>query len=167
MLEVNRRLYEMSTREDPPRVIGTTLAALIANGGHAVAMWVGDSRVYRLRDGEFKQVTKDHSEVNEMIEQGVLSEEDALDHPAANVVTRAVGGLDTLYVDLDLVELKDGDRFLVCSDGLFKDVGDREMGELVATGSPVDASDTLIETVLDREAPDNVTVIVVDFTETD
>lgn len=167
VLEVNRRLFEMSTRDDPPRVIGTTLAALVANGRHAVAMWVGDSRVYRLRGGKFRQVTKDHSEVNEMIEQGVLSEEEALDHPAANVVTRAVGGLERLFVDLDLVELADGDRFLVCSDGLFKDVSEKEMGEIVGKGSCVDASDALIETVLEREAPDNVTVIVVEFRESD
>lgn len=167
VLEVNRRLFEMSSREDPPRVIGTTLAALVANGRHAVAMWVGDSRVYRLRDGEFRPITKDHSEVNEMIEQGILSEEEALDHPAANVVTRAVGGLDSLYVDVDLVELKDRDRFLICSDGLFKDVSEREMARMVGEGSCVDASDALIETTLEREAPDNVTVIVVEFREAD
>ncbi len=167
VLEVNRRLYEMSTRDDPPRVIGTTLAALVANDRHAVAMWVGDSRVYRLRKGEFRQVTKDHSEVNEMIEQGVLSEAEALDHPAANVVTRAVGGLERLFVDLDLVELEDRDRFLVCSDGLFKDIGEDEMAEIVGKGSCVDASDALVETVLEREAPDNVTVIVVEFQESD
>ena len=166
VLEVNQRLHEMSTRDDPPRVMGTTLAAFLAHGPNAVSMWVGDSRVYRLRDGEFEQITTDHSEVEEMIAQGVLDEESALDHPAANVVTRAVGGLEHVYVDVELHTLADRDRYLICSDGLFKDLSETEISELVAKGSCVDACDALIETVLSREAADNVTVIVVEFTET-
>ena len=165
VLEVNRRLHEMSTRDDPPRVIGTTLAALLAFGSNAIGMWVGDSRVYRLRDGELSQMTTDHSEVEEMIEQGILTEESAIDHPAANVVTRAVGGLDHLYVDLALLNLADEDRYLICSDGLYKDLSEQEIGELVSGGSCVEACDALVDTVLSREAADNVTVVVVDFRE--
>jgi serine/threonine protein phosphatase Stp1 len=164
VLEVNGRLHEMSLEGDDPKVMGSTLAALLAFESHVVSMWVGDSRVYRLREGELlKQVTTDHSEVEEMIAQGTLDEASALDHPAANVVTRAVGGLEHVYVDLELDELEDKDRYLICSDGLFKDLSEEEIEELLGEGSCVDACDTLIDTVLKRECADNVTVVVVEF----
>jgi len=164
VLEVNRRLHDMSFEGDEPRVMGSTLAALLAYENHVVCMWVGDSRVYRLREGELlKQVTTDHSEVEEMIAQGILDEESALDHPAANVVTRAVGGLEHVYVDVELDELEDKDRFLICSDGLFKDLSEEELEELLGEGSCVDAADDLVDTVLERECADNVTVVVVEF----
>lgn len=166
VLEVNGRLHAMSFEGDDPKVMGTTLAALLAFDTHVVSMWVGDSRVYRLREGELlKQITTDHSEVEEMIAQGTLDEAAALDHPAANVVTRAVGGLEHVYVDLVLDELEDKDRFLVCSDGLFKDLSEEELEELLGEGSCVDACDALIDTVLERECADNVTVVVVEFNE--
>ena len=166
VLEVNGRLHAMSFEGDDPKVMGTTLAALLAFDSHVVSMWVGDSRVYRLREGELlKQVTTDHSEVEEMIAQGTLNEAEALDHPAANVVTRAVGGLEQVYVDLVLGELEDKDRFLICSDGLFKDLSEEELEELLGEGSCVDACDALIDTALQRECADNVTVVVVEFNE--
>lgn len=164
VLEVNSTLHAMSFEGDEPKVMGSTLAALLAHDKHVVGMWVGDSRIYRLREGELlKQVTTDHSEVEEMIAQGTLDEEAALDHPSANVVTRAVGGLDHVYVDLVLDELEDKDRFLICSDGLFKDLSEEEIEELLGGGSCVDACNALIDTVLEREAADNVTVVVVQF----
>jgi serine/threonine protein phosphatase PrpC len=166
VLEVNRRLYEMSHQEEPPRVIGSTLAALLIHGSYAICMWAGDSRVYRLRRGALHQMTRDHSEIEELIAKGELDEASALDHPAANVVTRAVGGLEHLYVDLRLYTIRDGDRFLLCSDGLFKDLAEKELRDLVAEGSSVEACDALIETVLSREAADNVTVIIVELAET-
>jgi len=166
VLEVNRRLHDMSFEGDEPKVMGSTLAALLAFENHVLSMWVGDSRVYRLREGELlKQVTTDHSEVEEMIASGTLDEASALDHPAANVVTRAVGGLEHVYVDLELDELEDKDRFLICSDGLFKDLSEEEIEELLGEGSCVDACHALIDTVLGRECADNVTVIVVEFSE--
>lgn len=166
VLEVNRRLHDMSTQGPDPKVMGSTLAALLAFRKHVVCMWVGDSRVYRLREGELlKQLTTDHSEIEEMIAAGKLDEESALTHPSANVVTRAVGGLDHVYVDVELDELENNDRFLVCSDGLFKDLSEEEIEEMLGTGSCVDACDALIDTVLAREAADNVTVVVVEFNE--
>jgi len=168
VLEVNRLLHHMSFEGDDPKVMGTTLAALLAFGSHVVSMWVGDSRVYRLREGDLlKQVTTDHSEVEEMIAEGTLDEASALDHPAANIVTRAVGGLEHVYVDLQLDELEDKDRYLICSDGLFKDLSEEELEELLGEGSCVDACHALIDTVLERECADNVTVVVVEFNESE
>lgn len=166
VLDANLRLHDMSLEGEDAKVMGTTLAALLAFEKHVVSMWVGDSRVYRLREGELlKQVTTDHSEVEEMIAQGVLSKAEALDHPSANVVTRAVGGLKSVYVDLELDELEDKDRYLICSDGLFKDLSEEEIEELMGQGSCSDACHALIDTVLEREAADNVTVVIVDFSE--
>ncbi|TDJ32963.1 MAG: serine/threonine-protein phosphatase [Gammaproteobacteria bacterium] len=166
VLEVNRRLHDMSIEGDDPKVMGSTIAALLTFDTHVVSMWVGDSRIYRLREGELlKQVTTDHSEVEEMISQGTLDAASALDHPAANVVTRAVGGLEHVYVDLELDELEDKDRYLICSDGLFKDLSEEEIEELLGEGSCVDASNALIDVVLERECADNVTVVVVEFNE--
>ncbi len=167
VLDVNRRLHEMSTEGDEARVVGSTLAALLAFGPNVLSMWAGDSRVYRLRQGDLlKQVTRDHSEVEEMIAQGTLDAESALDHPAANVVTRAVGGMPDLYIDLELGELEDKDRYLICSDGLFKDLAEEEIEEIVFEGSCTDACERLIDTALERECADNVTVVVVEFNET-
>lgn len=167
VLEVNRRLHDMSTEGDEPRVVGSTLAALLAHGPNVVSMWAGDSRVYRMREGDLlKQVTRDHSEIEEMIAQGKIDEEAALDHPAANVVTRAVGGMPHLYVDLELGDLDDKDRYLLCSDGLFKDLSEEEIEEIVFEGTCIEVCDRLIETALSRECADNVTVVVVEFHET-
>lgn len=166
VLDANLRLHDMSLEGEDAKVMGTTLAALLAFEKHVVCMWVGDSRVYRLREGELlKQVTTDHSEVEEMIAQGVLDKAEAMDHPSANVVTRAVGGLKSVYVDLELDELEDKDRYLICSDGLFKDLSEEEIEELMGQGSCSDACHALIDTVLEREAADNVTVVIVDFSE--
>ncbi len=166
VLEVNNRLHELSFHDPDAKVMGCTLAALLAFGRYIACMWVGDSRVYRLREGDLlRQMTIDHSEVEEMVAEGKLDETDALEHPSANIVTRAVGGLEHVYVDVDIDELEDKDRFLVCTDGLFKDLTEEELEELMGNGSCVDVCDALIDTVLQRECADNVTVIVVDFNE--
>ena len=100
-----------------------------------------------------------------MIAQGILDAESALDHPNANVVTRAVGGMPNLYIDLELGELGDKDRYLICSDGLFKDLAEEEIEEILSEGSCTEACNHLIDTALERECADNVTVVVVEFHE--
>jgi serine/threonine protein phosphatase PrpC len=163
LMEANRKLFEMSISGPEQRVIGSTAAALLAFGNHCLCAWVGDSRVYRLRDGEFQQVTRDHSEVEEMLEQGLITLEDAVDHPSGNVITRAVGGARTLFVDLELLELQKGDRFLVCSDGLYKELSEDEMQDCLASGNCKQVSQNLVDMALARECADNVTVVVVEF----
>lgn len=161
---VNTRLYEMSLDEESPRLVGSTLASLIAFSGHCVVAWVGDSRVYRLRAGKLEQISRDHSQVEDMIDQGTLSREAAEDHPDANVITRAVGGQADIVVDMALAEIMDDDRFLLCSDGVFKDIAELEIAGLVAQGDCMQACNALIDEALRRECKDNVTVVVVDFT---
>ncbi len=142
------------------RTIGTTVAALLLAEERAACLWVGDSRVYRLRGGTLRQMTRDHSQVDQLVAAGIIRPEEAADHPLANVVTRAIGGEPDLALDVVEDALSPGDVFLVCSDGLNKCLSDAEIAGLLA-GAPSSACDALVRAVLARGAPDNVSVAVV------
>jgi serine/threonine protein phosphatase PrpC len=142
------------------QAIATTIVALLLFDGRFACAWAGDSRLYLLRDGQFRQVNRDHSEVQEMVDVGLLDPADARHHPRSNVVTRAVGAFETLDLETTEEILCKDDVFLLCSDGLTKTMEDREIAALL--GMPVDELvRTLVATALDRGAPDNVTVIAV------
>lgn len=166
LLEVNKALIDEASKREEPTTIGSTVVALLAVGNYCACLWAGDSRAYRLRDGQMTPVSQDHSQVEEMIEQGLLLREDAETHPAANVITRAVGAAEELFVDVELVELQDGDRFLLCSDGLFKEVSEPEIAQHMQRGSCQDVSHDLVELALERGSRDNVTVVTIDFNKT-
>jgi serine/threonine protein phosphatase PrpC len=142
-------------------VMGSTVAALYLHADSACMVWCGDSRIYRLRDNTLEQLTEDHSLVQELHRLGELSAEEAENHPSANVITRAIGVADELDVQIREVELIAGDRFLVCSDGLFKDVAFAEVQTNLSLPSPSQALDALVELALRRGGTDNVTAIVV------
>jgi len=162
LLTTNRRLRDLSNQHPDQATIGSTVAGMVARGGYAVALWVGDSRVYRLRNGDLKQLTQDHSQVEELIARGLLLREDAEQHPAANVVTRAVGATDELYVDLDYTDMCTGDRFLLCSDGLTKELRHAEIAATLGReGGAEEIGAALVDLALRRGARDNVTVVVV------
>jgi protein phosphatase len=163
VLDANRRLYSMAMLGDDNKIIGCTVVALLANGRHCVCAWAGDSRVYRLRGGKLAQITRDHSEVEELIERGEISKEAASAHAAQNIVTRAVGGAEQLFLDYTVHEIRDGDRFLICSDGLYKELADDKLVERLGNPSCVAACNELLDTALAGECADNVTAIVVDF----
>ena len=165
VLDANQRLYSMASQADGDKIIGCTLAALLASGRHCLSVWAGDSRVYRLRDGQLEQLTRDHSEVEELLERGELSPESAGNHAAQNIVTRAVGGAERLFLDYAVDEIRDGDRFLICTDGLYKELSPEDLTERLKTPTCVAACDALLETALERDCGDNVTAIVVDFRE--
>ncbi len=142
-------------------VMGSTVAALYLHHQSACLVWCGDSRIYRLRDGTLEQLTEDHSLVQELHRLGELSAEEAENHPSANVITRAIGVADELDVQIQEVDLMAGDRFLVCSDGLFKDVAFTELEANLSLPSPSQALDALVALALRRGGTDNVTGIVV------
>ena len=160
---VNRELRELAaTRE--AATIGSTVVALIAHGAHAVCLWAGDSRAYRLRDGVLVQVTQDHALVADLVDRGVLSAEQAANHPQSNLVTRAVGAADSFKLDLEILRLQPGDRFMLCSDGLDKELRDDEIREVLLREDGADAADALVELALSRGSRDNVTVVAVQIT---
>ena len=145
------------------QTIGSTVAALVAKGHLGVCAWAGDSRVYRCRDGSIEQVTQDHALVEELVERGVLTRDQAVGHPQGNLVTRAVGAADQLCLDLEVIELRDGDTFILCSDGLDKEVTPEEIAEVVARENDRAVSEVLVDIALSRGCRDNITVIAVDI----
>ena len=162
LLSVNRALREEAERRSES-VIGSTVAALIAVGRHAVAVWAGDSRVYLFRDGTLRPLTHDHSQVEELIAEGSLTRDQAENHPAANVITRAVGGDDDLRLDAQIQEILDQDICLLCTDGLTKEVKEQEIAETLRDSDPRLAPQLLVDLACRRGARDNVTVVAVRF----
>jgi protein phosphatase len=141
--------------------MGTTVAGLLVRDGVAAVAHVGDSRVYRYRGGELRLLTRDHTWVNEQVMAGFLSEDQARTHPLRNVVTRALGGEADVAVDLQEVELRKGDLYLICSDGLTSMLQDAEIRARVASGRPLDEiCRMLIADANERGGVDNITVIL-------
>ena len=145
------------------RIMGTTLVALLLRQGYGVFLWVGDSRLYRLREGRLYQMTMDHSQVFNYISTGMLSPEEARMHPLRNRITRAVGTPDGPNMDLDMTVLQAGDRYLLCTDGLTGSLSDADLLELLGAGGSTRLTcEQLVEKTLEGEALDNVTVVIVD-----
>jgi serine/threonine protein phosphatase PrpC len=163
LLGVNRRLMAEAASRGTETTIGSTVVVLLAHGSHCACLWAGDSRIYRLRDGRLQQITQDHSQVMDLVEQGLILREDAESHPAANIVTRAVGAAEGLYLDVEVEALQPGDRYLLCSDGLNKELSDTDIAGLLAQGDCQVACDSLVELTLERGSRDNVSVVVIDF----
>ena len=165
LCEVNRRLREESAQRYQHRTIGSTVVVLAAYEGQCACLWVGDSRIYRLRDGQLQQLTRDHSHVQELVDQGLISPEEAHHHPLSNVITRAVGSADELHVDEVDYPLRAGDMFLLCSDGLNKTVSDEEIARLLSHSDHncQEAVKAFIHLALMRDASDNVTTVVVNI----
>lgn len=157
--DVHQDLRDQAEARGPRSIIASTLVVLLARDGHFACLWAGDARAYVLRNGSIAQVTRDHSLVQELVDAGTITAEEAEGHPRANVITRAVGAAEALELDKVSNRLAAGDRFLLCSDGLNKTLSDAELGALL--GGP-DPGETLIEAALARRATDNVTVVAVE-----
>lgn len=144
-----------------PVTIASTLVALLASGPHFACLWAGDSRAYLLRSGVLTRLTRDHSLVQALVDQGALTEEQAEGHPHANIITRAIGA-DGPDPELDKVTglAEEGDRYLLCSDGLTKTLDDAQVLRLLSADDP---AQRLVAAALERGASDNVTVVVVAF----
>ncbi len=144
-------------------IIASTVVILMVRDGHFVCFWAGDSRAYLLRDGLLQQISRDHSLVQDLVDTGVITAAQAEGHPQSNVITRAVGA-DSATLELDKVsgKLLDGDRFLLCSDGLCKTLDDSAMERMLAADASVDIAGALIGAALQQGARDNVTAIVVE-----
>ncbi len=143
--------------------MGTTVVAALFDADRATLVHVGDSRAYLFRDGELRRLTDDHSWVQEQVNAGILSEDEAKSHPLKNVVTRALGGAAHVSVDLIEVPVRAGDRYLLCSDGLTGMLPDEELYEHFRTAASLDATvRNLIEVANARGGVDNITAILVE-----
>jgi len=158
--QVNAALRQETARRGVG-TMGSTLVLLAARGANATCLWAGDSRLYRLRAGQLAAISHDHSYVQELLDHRQLSEAEAREHPMANVVTRAVGAQDRLELSAVELEVRPGDCFLLCSDGLNKTVEDHELREVLGNAGPYEVVRSLVHLGLTRGAPDNITAVVV------
>lgn len=161
ILDANQRILEYSEIMHDGRTIGSTVVSLLIKGQVGVCLWAGDSRLYLLRNNRLQQLSRDHSHVQELIDQGSITEEQALDHPDGNVITRAVGTSDELYVDLSTFNVQVGDTFLLCSDGLYNAVDEVEIEENMREHDTDYAVKQMMVRALENGAPDNVSIVMV------
>jgi len=162
IIRANRDLTAIA-RTRGGAIIGSTLAAVLTFGENYACLWAGDSRIYLVRGGRISQLSRDHSEVQELLDRGLISAEEARAWPRRNIITRAIGV--SAEPELDLVDgaLEPDDRFVICSDGLTAHVADAEILATVDGRDPQEACDALIALTLERGASDNVTVVVLRY----
>ena len=159
--EANRRIHEKSVGDPDYEGMGTTLVAAVTDGNRVSVANVGDSRCYLVREGSIRQVTKDHSVVEDMVDRGEIERADAWKHPRRNYITRALGAEEEVDCDLFFEDLLPGDVFLLCTDGLSGVVNPQEiLFEIVYGGELETAAERMVSIAMDRGAPDNVTVLL-------
>jgi serine/threonine protein phosphatase PrpC len=167
----NTAIFLESLDDSEKAGMGTTLTALVVTDPMAhqiVIANIGDSRTYRWRDGQLQQVTVDHSHVQTLVERGAISAAEARTHYQRNIVLRALGIDSSIDIDLFPVEVRDGDRFILCSDGLVDEADDSEIeNEVRLRSEPQQLADSLVNLANAHGGRDNVTVVVVDFSVTE
>jgi serine/threonine protein phosphatase PrpC len=160
-LSANRKIWEMSQSDSRHAGMGTTLTAAMVDGQQVAVGHVGDSRLYLFRDGQIERMTRDHSLVEEFVRQGKLTPEQAEKHPQRSVITRALGPENAVEVDTFRIPARDGDVFLLCSDGLSGMVSDSDMAAILSAGGPLDkAAATLVDAANDNGGRDNITAVL-------
>jgi serine/threonine protein phosphatase PrpC len=152
---------ELRDTTAPGEICGCTVALLVIADADFACLWAGDSRLYRLRAGQLEQLTRDHSLVQELIDDGQLSSDAGRTHPWRNRITRAVGVGERLELDAVHDRILAGDVFLLCTDGLTNELEDAEIERVLAAELPEDAADHLLTMTLARGARDNVTLVIV------
>ena len=158
----NRSIFNASDSTPQYSGMGTTLVVGVFHGAHLILGHIGDSRCYRLRNGELAQITKDHSLLQEQIDAGLITQEQAASSSIKNLVTRALGVEDTVMLELNEHEVEPGDWYLMCSDGLSDMVDDAEIASILgAVVSIENKADGLVATANDHGGKDNISVLLV------
>jgi serine/threonine protein phosphatase PrpC len=159
----NRAVFDRSMSDRSTSGMGTTLTAVLAEGESLRLAHVGDSRAYLLRDGRLERLTEDHTRVARMVRDGMITEEQAAQHPQRNIITRGLGLADDVKVDQAQVEVRMGDRLLLCTDGLTAMVKEDTLREILAgEPDPQEAARRLVEAANQAGGADNVTAVVLD-----
>ncbi|HEV3475127.1 MAG TPA: Stp1/IreP family PP2C-type Ser/Thr phosphatase [Actinomycetota bacterium] len=166
--EANRVVYRKAAADRALAGMGTTLTAILADGEHLRLAHVGDSRAYLVRDGELQRITKDHTVVERMVEEGRITAEEAEIHPQRSILTRALGVEEEVQIDQATIEAHPGDRIVLCSDGLTGMIGEARILDLLDRHEdPQSASDALVDAANEAGGLDNVTVVVIDVVDGD
>ena len=166
--QINSKIFDMATRYEENKGMATTLAVLYSKDGMAYIANVGDSRVYLYRDKNLVQVTEDHTYVNTLVKAGILTTEEANVDKRKNIITKAVGADKTVEPDFFQVEILEGDIFILCTDGLYDEVSDDEIIEIIDNDLPMsEVCENLIYLANKNGGNDNITVISLKVTEED
>lgn len=159
LCDVNVRLRDHSVNHCNGRTVGSTVVTLLAGDQVGVALWAGDSRLYRLRHGVLTQITRDHNPIADLLDDGVITIRTAQARET-NVVTRAVGGQVQLHLDVVVFDICLGDTFLLCTDGLYRELKHQQIRDLLAAENVRDSASGLLAECLAHGARDNVSVVV-------
>jgi serine/threonine protein phosphatase PrpC len=165
MIAANSLLAETVFEHSELTGMGTTVSGILRVGDQVALAHIGDSRIYRFRDGELEQVTADHTFVQRLVDSGRITAEEAAVHPRRSVLMRVLGDVDAApEIDTKILDTQPGDRWLLCSDGLSSYVSEERLGTILGSvRSPQDAADRMVKESLDHGAPDNVTVVIADI----
>jgi serine/threonine protein phosphatase PrpC len=155
----NSQIWEKA--QELEQQMGSTVVVLFVRDNMFVIFWIGDSRSYLLRHGELVRLSKDHTRVQDMVDKGLLTEEEVDGHPLGHILARAVGVQETVELDVVSDVIQSGDRFLICSDGLTGPISDDEIRQIFSSMNLQLAVDHMLQATLDRGAPDNVTIAAV------
>jgi len=159
--EANRRIFELAQEDSSRSGMGTTLTGLLVDGDEVAIVHVGDSRAYLFRDGELRQLTRDHSLVEELRRQGRLTPEEAEEHPQRSIITRALGPERDVQLDVHTHRARSGDLYLICSDGLTSMVRESRLREILAESESLrNAVDALVAEANEMGGRDNITVVL-------
>lgn len=156
---VNRQLRAEAASRNA-HIIGSTVIVLLTHGSQCGYLWAGDSRLYLYRDTRLRQISRDHSQIEELKSKANISDDDAITHIARNLITRAVGVADTLELDEETMEVIDGDMFLLCSDGLTNEVSEQEIRGALSSRNCRQAAEALIGMALEKGGRDNISVVI-------
>jgi len=167
LVNIDNTISEYSKENPELAGMGTTLSALFLRSGRVAALHVGDSRIYRLRGNTFEQLSTDHTVIQELLDQGSITEADVATHPQRSVLTQVLMGDGRNQPVLSIYEAKADDRFLLCSDGLTTVLNDKEIKSIIKAKARGAAVDALVDAAYINGAPDNVTVIVADVLDND
>lgn len=169
IFSLNQTLYEKGGElsvgsHNKRQTVGCTFVIFISDGTHNTCLWAGDSRLYLLRNEHLYQITDDHSVVNDLISRGVISEAESHNHPQSHVVTRALGASKALSIEKKMFTAQEGDRYLLCSDGVYNELEPNDISAALAFDDSSQSCRALVDKVLETEAGDNLTVCVINAT---
>lgn len=161
IISVNSLVYKMSKAQPELRGMGTTLCCLLFHPTGLILAHVGDSRIYRFRENKLEQLTKDHSLLRELVEQGQLNEQQATDFLYKNIITKAIGTESRIDPSVDEKDIQDNDVYLMCSDGLSDLLTAMEIETILAKGSSLKTkAELLVESANNKGGRDNITVVI-------
>ncbi len=157
----NVEVFDMAESKQELKGMGTTVVCAIVKDGQAYIAHAGDSRAYILKNGEISQITTDHSMVQDLLDKGKITSEQALNHPNKNIITRAVGVDENIEIDFDQIDLDDDTTLLLCTDGLSNYVSNEEILELTGDGKHYAFADRLVNKANKNGGGDNITAVVI------